>query len=128
MSYAHQRSDDVDLRTRLREIASECHRFGYQRLGIMLAREGLVMNHKKLLRLYREEGLPRQATSRAQACTGNASADGAAARTEPAAEPRPRQRHADRRTRIPILEVVDDFRREKVGLVVDTSLSALRPR
>ncbi len=29
--------------------------FGYRRLGIMLAREGLVMNHKKLLWLYREE-------------------------------------------------------------------------
>ena len=32
-------------------------RLGYRRLGIMLAREGIVMNHKKLLRLYREENL-----------------------------------------------------------------------
>src|SRR3546814_6531223 len=32
-------------------------RSGYRRLGIMLAREGLDMNHKKLLRLYREENL-----------------------------------------------------------------------
>lgn len=55
MRYAHRRSDDGDLRSRLREIAAERRRFGYRRLGIMLAREGLVMNHKKLLRLYREE-------------------------------------------------------------------------
>ena len=55
MRYAHQRSDDGDLRSRLREIAAERRRFGYRRLGIILAREGLVMNHKKLLRLYREE-------------------------------------------------------------------------
>ena len=50
MRYAHRRSDDG-------EIALERRRFGYRRLGIMLAREGLVMNHKKLLRLYREENL-----------------------------------------------------------------------
>lgn len=42
---------------RLRALAGERRRFGYRRLGIMLAREGVVMNHKKLLRLYREEGL-----------------------------------------------------------------------
>jgi hypothetical protein len=32
-------------------------RFGYRRLGWLLAREGQVMNHKKLYRLYREEKL-----------------------------------------------------------------------
>ncbi len=42
---------------RLRAIALERRRFGYRRLGIMLAREGIVMNHKKLLGLYREVGL-----------------------------------------------------------------------
>jgi putative transposase len=51
MRYAHRRSDDGDLRSRLREIALERRRFGYRRLGIMLAREGIVMNHKKLRRL-----------------------------------------------------------------------------
>jgi putative transposase len=45
------------VRTRLRALAAERRRFGYRRLGILLAREGIVMNHKKLLRLYREEGL-----------------------------------------------------------------------
>src|SRR3546814_4934763 len=42
---------------RLRELAGERRRFGYRRLGILLAREGMGLNHKKLLRLYREEGL-----------------------------------------------------------------------
>jgi putative transposase len=41
----------------MREIANERRRFGYRRIGVMLAREGMVMNHKKLRRLYREEGL-----------------------------------------------------------------------
>src|SRR3546814_15600956 len=35
----------------------ERRRFGYRRLGILLAREGLEANHKKVFRLYREEGL-----------------------------------------------------------------------
>lgn len=56
MCYAHRRSDDGDLRSRLREIALERRRFGYRRLGIVLAHEGIVINHEKL-RLYREENL-----------------------------------------------------------------------
>jgi putative transposase len=36
------------LRVRLRELAGERRRFGYRRLGYLLAREGLVPNHKKL--------------------------------------------------------------------------------
>lgn len=45
------------LRQRLRELAAERRRFGYRRLGYLLAREGIRPNHKKLLRIYREEGL-----------------------------------------------------------------------
>ena len=48
---------DEALRKRLRELANERRRFGYRRLGILLAREGFEVNHKKLFRLYREEGL-----------------------------------------------------------------------
>lgn len=32
-------------------------RWGYQQLHILLRRDGYVVNHKKVLRLYREEGL-----------------------------------------------------------------------
>jgi putative transposase len=45
--YARPRSDDSDLRSRLREIAAERRRFGYGRLGIMLDREGLVMKSQE---------------------------------------------------------------------------------
>ena len=57
MHYAHRRSDDGDPRSRLPEIAADRRRFGYRRLGIKLVRDGLVMNNKQLLRLYREENL-----------------------------------------------------------------------
>ena len=55
--YEPTRPDDGALRQRLRELAAERRRFGYRRLGYLLAREGITPNHKKLLRIYREEGL-----------------------------------------------------------------------
>ena len=51
------RPDDAATRARLRALAAERRRFGYRRLGLLLSREGLVMNHKKLRRLYAEERL-----------------------------------------------------------------------
>lgn len=48
---------DADLRRRLRELAEERRRFGSPRLHILLRREGWVVNHKRVERLYREEGL-----------------------------------------------------------------------
>ena len=57
MRYEVVRQDDPVLRERLKELAKARRRFGYRRLGYLLAREGLVPNHKKLLRIYREEGL-----------------------------------------------------------------------
>ena len=39
-----------EVRARMREIAGERRRFGYRRIGLMLKREGGVMNHKKLRR------------------------------------------------------------------------------
>ncbi len=41
----------------MRELARERRRFCFRRLGILLRREGIVMNRKNLLRLYREQGL-----------------------------------------------------------------------
>jgi putative transposase len=41
----------------MKEVAGKRRRFGYRRIGIMLERQGMIMNHKKLYRLYREEGL-----------------------------------------------------------------------
>ena len=56
MRYRSRRPDDAPLRARLRELAVQRRRFGYRRLHILMLREGLTMNHKKLRRLYREEG------------------------------------------------------------------------
>jgi putative transposase len=41
----------------MKEIAEQRKRFGCRRLHVMLKREGLVNNHKRTERLYREEKL-----------------------------------------------------------------------
>jgi putative transposase len=51
------RSAHPELRERLRALAGLRPRWGYQRLHVLLRREGRRVNHKLVLRLYREEGL-----------------------------------------------------------------------
>jgi putative transposase len=41
----------------LKSLAAERRRFGYRRLHILLRREGVDVNWKKLCRVYREERL-----------------------------------------------------------------------
>ena len=55
----HESSGDKDekLRLRMKAIAEERRRFGCRRLHVMLKREGLVVNHKRTERLYKEEKL-----------------------------------------------------------------------
>jgi len=55
--YQLRRPSHEDLRVRLRELAAKRPRWGYERLHILLRREGRLVNHKLVLRLYREEGL-----------------------------------------------------------------------
>jgi putative transposase len=48
--YVSKRSGDEGLRKQLRELASQRRRFGYRRLGLMLKRQGIMLNRKKLNR------------------------------------------------------------------------------
>jgi len=49
--------DNPDIRLEMNKIAEKRRRFGYRRIGVMLERVGMIMNEKKLYRIYREEGL-----------------------------------------------------------------------
>lgn len=121
----HGRSD-VLVRTRLRELAVEKRRYGYRRLHVLLRREGVLVNHKCVERIYREEGLSVRRRKRKRA---------AGVRAEnwlPAT--RPDQRWSldfvsdalrwGRKLRM--LTVVDTYTRESLAIEVDTSLSGAR--
>ncbi|MGC2161593.1 MAG: IS3 family transposase, partial [Silvibacterium sp.] len=124
--YRSRKPDDGVVRGRLRELAAIRRRFGYRRLHLLLDREGLHMNHKKPRRLYAAERLQvRRRGGRKRALGTRA----------PMTLPRgPNQRWSldfvsdtftDSR-RFRILAVVDDFTRECLCLVADTSLSGMR--
>ena len=49
--------DNPEVREEMKLIASKRRRFGYRRIGVLLKRKGMIMNHKKLYRLYTEERL-----------------------------------------------------------------------
>jgi len=55
--YRASRDDQAFLRHRIREIAASRVRYGYRRVYVALRREGMIVNHKRVRRLYREEGL-----------------------------------------------------------------------
>jgi putative transposase len=58
------RRDDSWLRERLLELAREKPRFGYRRLHVLLRREAITVNHKKVQRVYSELGLAVKRTRR----------------------------------------------------------------
>ena len=124
--YASVRADDALLRDRMKAIAHERRRFGYRRIHVLLRREGIAINHKRLFRLYREEKLSvRKRGGRKRALGTRA----------PMLVPLlPNQRWSldfvsDQFTdcrRFRVLTVIDDCTRECIALVADTSLSGRR--
>ena len=118
--------DNPDIRKEMGRIAETRRRFGYRRIGILLERKGMKMNHKKLYRLYREEGLSVRRRHGRKRARGSRS---------PMPEAlRPNQRWsmdfvsdtfgASRRFRV--LAVNDDCCRENLALIADTSISGAR--
>jgi putative transposase len=124
--YQSTRPDDRELRERMTALARERRRFGYRRLHVLLRREGYVVNHKKLFRLYREEKLTVRRRGGRKRAIGTRS---------PMLLPLgPNERWSldfvsdaftDGR-KFRILTVVDDCTRECLTLLADTSLSGVR--
>lgn len=124
--YRSIRPDDADVRKAMKEVAAERRRFGYRRIHIMLERQGIYMNQKKLRRLYREEGLQVRKRGGRKRALGT---------RHPMIVPETINQRwsldfvSDAFTdgrRFRVLAVVDDFSRECLALVPDTSLSGAR--
>ncbi len=123
--YEAKRQNDSELRSRLEELAEKYPRYGYPTLHDMLRDEGLVRNPKRTYRIYSEEPL--------QVCTK---------RRKKLIRPRvplvlPTKKNerwsvdfisdqlaTGRRFRV--FNIIDDFTRECVGQLVDTSISGKR--
>lgn len=55
--YTSRRDPQTALRKRVKELAETRVRYGYRRLHVLLQREGWRANHKRIYRIYSEEGL-----------------------------------------------------------------------
>ena len=126
LRYIRQHKDDSAERALLKALAAERRRFGYRRLREMACRKGVVMNLKRVYRLYKEEGLTVHRRS------GRKRAIGTRAPLEKAACPNAiwvldfvsDTLGSGRRFRV--FNVEDQFTRRGLGVEVDTSLPGRR--
>ena len=117
--------DDSWLRERLLELAREKPRFGYRRLHVLLRREAIEVNHKKVQRVYAELGLAVKRTRRK--------------RLERALRPRPLLTAPNQEwsldfasdvtaagQRFRVLSIIDGFTKQSLVLETDTSFPSRR--
>ena len=124
--YESKRPDDTELRDQVRQIASERRRFGYRRIHVLLEREGIQVNLKKLRRIYSEEKLQvKRRGGRKRALGTRRPMEVPTAANVRWSLDFVSDAFTDGR-RFRILAVVDDFTRENLALIADTSLSGSR--
>ena len=124
--YRSRRPPDVELRTRLRDLANQRRRFGYRRLFILLREQGEPSGINRIYRLYREEGLVVRKRKARRRAVGT--------RAPILVEAKVNARWSldfihdqfahGRRFRI--LNIVDDVTRECLAAIPDTSISGKR--
>ena len=124
--YRPVKDRDDELREKIQELAHQRRRFGCPRIHLLLRREGLVVNHKRTERIYREEGLSLRKRKRKKTA--------ALARVILPAPGRPNERWSMDFVTDSIvtgrcfraLVIVDDYSRECPVIEVDTSLGGAR--
>jgi putative transposase len=124
--YERQKDENEWLRARLKALAAQRRRFGSPRLTVLLRREGHIVNHKRVERIYREEGLQLKKRKKRRQTS--------ALRIVIPSPVKPNERWSmdfvsdcianGRKFRC--LTIVDDFSRESPAIVVDTSLPGQR--
>ena len=124
--YKSVRPAETVIRQRLHDLSDRHRRFGHPRLHVLLRREGFVINHKKSHRLYVEEHLQVRKRKKRRRC---------AIMRKPLVLPsRPGQRWSmdfmsdqlSSGRRIRLFNVIDDFTRQCLAIVVDVSINGHR--
>lgn len=126
LRYKPTEKNDEALRTRMRELAEQRRRSGCKMLHAILRREGLVKNHKRTERIYKEEGLALSIRRRKKRAS--------VMRIELEKPTRPNEQWAmdfvsdclANGRRIRVLNILDIYSREALKAVVDTSIGGER--
>jgi putative transposase len=114
------------LAPRMRELAVARPRFGYRRLHVLLRRDGWCVNHKKVWRIYREEGLAVRRRKRKKLAVGTRVIQGHPQRANQlwAMDFVSDSLATGRKFRT--LNIVDAYTRECLAIEADTSLPGER--
>ena len=123
----HLRGDEAVLCAEIVQLASQYGRYGYRRITVLLQNDGWRVNHKRVERIWRQEGLkvPKRQPKRGRLWLN----DGSCVRLRP--EHRNHvwsydfvsERTHDGRP-LKILTLIDEYSRECLALVVERNISS----
>jgi putative transposase len=122
--YESRRTEDVELIERIKEIRGKKPRWGYKRVHAKLRKEGFIVNHKRVERIWRDHGFTLSARRRRKKVrTGE---------TVPEAATAPNHvwtydfmfDATFRGRRMKVLSVIDEFTREALAIVPARSITA----
>lgn len=122
-----EREGEADLRSRIRELSRRHKRYGYRFVTELLRREGQIVNHKRVYRLWKEEGLalPRKRPKRRRAGETVEVVNKATYRdhvwTYDFVEDR-----TDKGNKLRMLNVMDEYTRECLAIRVERSIDSFK--
>jgi len=124
--YVSHKTEEELLQEKITSIAHEKRRYGYRPIHVLLKREGVNINHKKLFRVYKQLGLKvLKRGGRKRALGTRVIAMALTRKNQEWSLDFVHDVLANGR-RIRMLTVVDDFSRESIKIAVDTSLNGQR--
>lgn len=125
-TYRYQSSrNDTSLREQLVTLARDKPRYGYRRLHVLLLRAGMIVNHKRVWRVYHEAGLSVKRRKRKRLVRVGQPLEPVSAPNQEWALDFSSDRLATGRS-LRVLSVIDAFTRECIALEVDTGFASRR--
>jgi len=115
------------LRARLRELARAHPRYGYRRMTTLLTREGFCVNHKRIQRLCRDEGLRVVSKAKKRSRVGISTINGTRLRATHPDQVWAIDYQFDQTTDIKtlkLLNITDEFTKEALAIEVQRSITA----
>jgi putative transposase len=123
--YKPRPDQSADLREQMRQLAAECPRAGYRLMLDRIRWRGTVVNHKRVYRLYRQEGLqlPRRRRKYLRSVRRQPLTPAAGVNARWSMDFMSDAFSDGRKFRV--LNVIDDFSRECLAIEVGTSLPGI---
>lgn len=122
-----KREGESDLLDRIKELSRRHKRYGYRRVTELLCREGPIVNHKRVYRLWNAEGLalPRKRPKRRRAGETAEMVNKAAYKNHVWAYDFVEDR-TDKGNKLRMLNIVDEYTRECLAIRVERSIDSLK--